>query len=216
MALFWDGNPSTQSFIKIVGLSAASQLPPGSRTRASSRPASAPAREAHIAHTAYAYRSLPRRGRTITHRGAHTAANDNFSRANTAVGRGFDSCERSGVNGSNERSCVSYHDAGDRYYHRDELEMGGTRALGHRLRQVQQENARLRDAMMDKRNGWGLKRGVDDAHWQNLELIAALLSAKREGGEKKSRRSQDNARILQVPPLMAMLYPTATHSVPVI
>ena len=208
MPLFWDGTPSTQSFIKIVGLSAPSQLPPRRRTRTSNRPASAPTREAHTAHTAHTCRSLPRRGRTITHRGAYTTANDNFSRANTAASRALDSCERSGVDSSDERCSVSYHHTGDCYYHRDELERGRTRELGRRLRQVKQENARLRDALLDKRDGWGLKRGMDDAQRQNLELIAALLTAKKVGGEKKSKRSRDNARILRVPLLMFMLYPT--------
>lgn len=204
MALFWDGNPSTQSFLKIVGLSAAPQLSPRSRARTSSRPASAPAREAHTTHAAHAYQSSSRHRHTTSHREVYNTANNNVSPADTGVSRAFDSCERPGVDSIDERGCVSFHDAADRYYRRDERERGRMRALGHRLRQLKEENARLHAAMLDTHTGWGSKRGVDDAQGGNLELIAALLAA-RKGAEKKSRRTQNKARILKVPLSTCML-----------
>lgn len=93
---------------------------------------------------------------------------------------------------------MSFYDAADHHY-RDEFERGRTRALQHRLSRLMQENARMRDTMLDKHTGnaRGAEGGVDDALRQNLELIAALL-AKNKGAEKKPRRTQNNARILQV------------------
>lgn len=204
MAMFWDGNPSTQSFLKVVGLSAAPQLSSRSPARTSSRPASAPALEAHTAHAAHAYQSSSRQGHAASHRAAYNTTNTNVSPADTGVSRAFDCCERPGVDSTGERGCVSFNDAADRYYRRDERGRGRMRALGHRLRQLKEENARLHDAMLDTRTGWGSKRGVDDAQGGNLELIAALLAAKK-GAEKKSRRTQTKARILQVPLSIFML-----------
>ena len=201
MTLFWDGDPSTQSFIKIVGLSPAPQISPRSHIRTSSRPASAPAREVHTAHT---FRSSPRQARPTTHHGTCNAASNNVGRATTDVSRTFYCCEQSGVDSSGKRCCVSFQHAANHYYHRDELERGRTRALEHRLRRLEQDNTHLRDAMLNKHNDWGLKRGVDDTHRRSLEMIAALLTAKK-GAEKKSR-TQDNARDRQVPLLLAMLY----------
>lgn len=72
--------------------------------------------------------------------------------------------------------------------------MGRVRILEHRLRQLKQENACMRDAMLNKADDLRLERLVQ-AQKRSQELIAALQMAK-EGAEVRARRTQQRVRTL--------------------
>lgn len=103
MALFWDGDPSTQSFIKVVRLSPPPSFSPRIRTsRTRSRPASAPAlEEARRTHTS---RSSPWQALSLAHGTCNAANTAPVSRAssNAVVSHAFDYHGRYGADNSDE------------------------------------------------------------------------------------------------------------------
>eukprot|EP00903_Cladosiphon_okamuranus_P005940 g5870.t1 len=77
----------------------------------------------------------------------------------------------------------------------DGVEKGRVRVLEHRVRQLTQENACLRDAMLNNADEVRLER-LAEAYRRTQELIAALELAK-EGAERKTRKSQLCNKALQ-------------------
>ena len=162
--MFWDGNPTTQSFISVVGLS----TPRASRTRP--RPSSAPARSLKTAGV-----KSPRRPDLLD--------NSSFVGVEHTDQRSLN--KRDGNKG--EKNKTDW---------RLEEEMRRVRILEHRLHQLKQENACMRDAMLNKADELRLER-LAQALRRNQELITALQTAK-EGAETKARRTQERVRALQV------------------
>lgn len=173
-ALFWDGDPTKQSFIRVVGLS----TPRASRTRP--RPSSAPARRVKTSEF-----SSPKQDQSLTFTPVTGPENSCFEVGEENISWGS-LHHRSG----NERPSTAAHQG------REGVETGRVRVLEHRLRQLVQENACLRDAMLNKADEVRLER-LAEAQRQTQELIAALETAK-EGVELKTRNAQHRARALQV------------------
>lgn len=172
-ALFWDGDPTKQSFIRVVG------LPTSRASRTRRRPSSAPARRAKASgHTP------PRQDRSHAFTTAVAVPEDSCFE----VGEEYISWGSLHPRGGNERP--STHQG------REDVEKGRVRVLEHRLRQLMQENACMRDAMLDKADEVKLER-LAEAQRRNQELIAALETAK-EGAERKTRKTQHRVRALQV------------------
>ncbi len=163
-ASFWDGDPTKQSFISIVGLS----TPRASRTRP--RPSSAPARGVKAA-------------------GSQTPRADASNHANLQVGK-----EHKDHEGLDQHAGNKGTESGTNWRLEDEKRR--VRILEHRLRQLKQENACMREAMLNKADDLRLER-LARAQRRNQELIAALQTAK-EGAEAKARRTQQRVRTLQV------------------
>ncbi|CAM9903155.1 unnamed protein product, partial [Pylaiella littoralis] len=167
--MFWDGDPTKQSFISVVGLS----TPRVSRTR--SRPSSAPAQTAQTSRL-----NSPR-----VHQNNATDATElsglEVGGWQTWSGRQYIETERR-INTTREGE-VS-------------IEMGRVLVLEHRLNELMRENACMRDAMLNKLDESRLER-LAQAQRRNHELIAALQTAK-EGAEGKARRTQERVRALQI------------------
>lgn len=165
-AMFWDGDPTTQSFISVVGLS----TPRASRTRP--RPSSAPAR------------SLKTAGFKSSRRPDLLDNSTSFEVGGEHTGQGSLN-QRVGNKGATNKTNWCLED-----------EMRRVRILEHRLHQLKQENACMRDAMLNKADELRLER-LAQAQRRNQELITALQTAK-EGAETKARRTQERVRALQV------------------
>lgn len=166
-ASFWNGDPTKQSFISVVGLS----TPRASRTRP--RPSSAPARGVKAPAPGLGFKT-PRTANASNH-------------ANFEVGE-----EHTDHGGLDQRA--RNRGGGSETSWRLEDEMGRVRILEHRLRQLKQENACMRDAMLNKADDLRLERLVQ-AQKRSQELIAALQMAK-EGAEVRARRTQQRVRTL--------------------
>lgn len=164
--MFWDGDPSTQSFIRVVGLSSRRVSGP------ECRPASAPARQDHVSGCS------PRQRRT------HNQAGREISR------HSFDA-EGPGVDGDKQHRATSRH---DRSYRHGDVERGRMMALEHRLRQLTRENARMRDAIMDGAEVSKLER-MGGMRTRNLDTAATRRNGNKDGGEQKSRRSQQQCPV---------------------
>lgn len=184
-ALFWDGDPTKQSFIRVVGLSTPRGSSRASRTRP--RPSSAPARRVKTSGLA-----SPRQDQSLAF--TPTAVPENFY---FKAGEGCTTWGSLHARGGNETP-TSNNNAGN-----EDVEKGRVRILEHRLRQLMQENARMRDAMLNKADEVKLGR-LAEAQRRNQELIAALEAAK-EGTERKTSKAQHRARVLQVPTHLASI-----------
>lgn len=166
---FWDGDPSTQSFISCVGLSL-SQNP-----RIRRRPSSAPVR--NIANS----RSPSPRHLLTSSRGLSEGFSSSYAL----------SCDAGGGERPSTRARDEHSDGGDA-----DIDRGRMRVLEYRLSELARENALLRDAMLEKADVTRMDR-MAQAQRRNLELVAALHTA-REAAEKKARKARDRARLLQV------------------
>lgn len=162
--LFWDGDPTKQSFIRVVGFS----TPRVSRTRP--RPSSAPARRVKTT----GFISPTRQDQSCGFTAVHAAVLEN---SDFEVGTEYTSWRPAS-------SLTEY------------AEKGRVRVLEHRLRQLMQENACMRDAMLSKADEFKLER-LAEAQRRNQELIAALETAK-EGAERTTRKAQHRVGALQV------------------
>lgn len=169
---FWDGDPTKQSFISVVGLS----TPRGSRAR--SRPASAPARAAYTSGF-----NSPRKHHDNDLDATEPSDIDEVNGGQTCLGSSrqhFETSKRNITSHQGEQS----------------VEVGRLRVLENRLNELMRENACMRDAMLNKVDERRLER-LAQAQRRNHELIATLQTAK-EGAEGKARRSQERVRALQV------------------
>lgn len=182
-ALFWDGDSTKQSFIRVVGLSTSR----ASRTR--SRPSSAPARRVKTSGP-----TSPSRDQSLAITPAAVLENSKIE-----VGEGCTNWGSLHARGGNERPIFTNPGRGD-------VEKGRVRILEHRLRQLTQENACMRDAMLNKADEVKLER-LAVAKRRNQELIAALEIAK-EGAQRKTRKTQHQARVSQVPTHLASTLPS--------
>lgn len=172
--MFWDGDPTKQSFISVVGLS----TPRVSRTR--SRPSSAPARAPHTSRL-----NSPRKRHDLTLTDVDATEQSGFG-----IGGG-QTCR-----GSRHQHVGIERRTNATHQREDAVEKGRLRLLEHRLHQLTRENACMRGAMLSKVDEGRLER-LAQAQRRNHELIAALQAAK-EGAEGKARRTQDRVRALQV------------------
>lgn len=171
-ALFWDGDPTKQSFIRVVGLS----TPQAARMRP--RPSSAPARRVKTSGF-----TSPSQDQPLAFAPEPVPENSFFEVGGEYTSWGSVHHHR----GENEGPASTRPG-------REDDEKGRVRVLEHRLRELTQENTCMRDAMLSKAEDAKLQR-LAEAQRRNQELIAALDTAK----ERAERKTQHRVRVQQVP-----------------
>ncbi|CAM9456141.1 unnamed protein product [Ectocarpus fasciculatus] len=160
--MFWDGDPSKQSFISVVGLSSPRASPPRPR------PLSAPARGAHLSRF-------------------HSPRQSQWSVGGFEVGR-----EQTIRSSSKQNAYEARERSTPRAAHKGENSLGVERVPV--LERIW-ENTSMRDANLSIGDRKRLER-LGQAQRRNLELIAALQTAKARA-EKKAKRAQDKVNTLQ-------------------